>query len=198
MKRWTVLLVALLIVAVPFVLAACADDDADNGVGAGDASPSPPMTSPSPPMTSPSPSPTGAESDIVGTAVDAGSFTTLVAALQASDLVETLQGEGPYTVFAPSDEAFMALPEGTLDELLADPQGELRNILLYHVVEGETRSTQLTDGMTVTTLQGEELQISIRDDQVYVNDAMVTTADVETSNGVIHVIDSVLLPTTTP
>jgi transforming growth factor-beta-induced protein len=185
MKRWTILLVALLIVAVPFVLAACADDDTGDGVGAGEASPSPPMASPSP-------SPT--ESDIVGTAIDAGSFTTLVAALQASDLVETLQGEGPFTVFAPSDDAFMALPEGTLDELLADPQGDLRDILLYHVVEGEARSTDLSDGMTVTTVQGQELQISIRDGQVYVNDAMVTTADIETSNGVIHVTDSVLLP----
>jgi transforming growth factor-beta-induced protein len=177
MKRWTILLVALLVVAVPFALAACADDT-ENGTGA----------------TEPSPSPTPEQADIVDTAVEAGQFNTLIAAVQAAGLEETLRGEGPFTVFAPTDEAFDALPEGTLDTLLEDPQGDLTQILTYHVVEGEVMSGDLSDGMMVTTLQGAELEISIRDGQVYVNDAMVVTPDVDASNGVIHVIDSVLLP----
>ncbi|RPI27293.1 MAG: fasciclin domain-containing protein [Actinomycetota bacterium] len=176
MKRWMILIAALLIVAVPFVLAACGDD-ADEGTGG---------------ATSPSPEPT--QPDIVDTAIAAGSFTTLTAALDAAGLVDTLKGEGPFTVFAPTDDAFAALPEGTVDTLLEDPQGDLTQILTYHVVPGKVMSTDLSDGMTAATVQGAELTFTIKDGAVYVNDAMVITADIETANGVIHVIDSVLLP----
>ena len=177
MKRWMILIAALLIVAVPFVLAACGDD-AEEGAGSAASSPSPePM-----------------QADIVDTAVAAGSFTTLTAALDAAGLVDTLKSEGPFTVFAPTDDAFAALPEGTVDTLLEDPQGDLTQILTYHVVPGKILSTDLSDGMTATTVQGSDLTFTIKDGNVYVNDAMVITADIETANGVIHVIDSVLLP----
>jgi uncharacterized surface protein with fasciclin (FAS1) repeats len=132
--------------------------------------------------------------DIVDTAVAAGSFTTLAAALDAAGLVETLKGEGPFTVFAPTDEAFAALPAGTVDALLADPTGDLTQILLYHVVPGKVMSTDLSDGMTATTVQGSDITITIADGAVKINDATVVTADIETSNGVIHVIDAVILP----
>lgn len=131
--------------------------------------------------------------DIVDTAVDAGSFTTLVAAVEAAGLVETLKGEGPFTVFAPTDEAFAALPEGTVEGLLADPEA-LAGILTYHVVAGSVMSGDLSDGMTAATVNGAEITITIDGDTVMVNDATVVTADIETSNGVIHVIDSVILP----
>jgi uncharacterized surface protein with fasciclin (FAS1) repeats len=134
--------------------------------------------------------------DIVDTAVAAGSFTTLASLLESSGLVDTLKGEGPYTVFAPTDEAFDALPEGTLDTL-GQPENadQLESILLYHVAEGETMSSDLEDGQEITTVQGAPLTVSIDDDgTVMIGDATVTEADVEASNGVIHVIDSVLLP----
>jgi len=177
MKRWTIILAALLVVAVPFVLAACGGDEAEEGSGGA--------------VESPSPEPLP---DIVDTAVQAGQFTTLATALEAAGLVDTLKGEGPFTVFAPTDDAFAALPEGTLDTLLEDPQGDLTQILTYHVVPGKVMSTDLSDGMTATTVQGSDLTFSIRDGAVYVNDVMVTTADIEASNGVIHVIDGVLIP----
>ncbi len=132
--------------------------------------------------------------DIVDTAVAAGNFTTLVAAVEAAGLVETLKGEGPFTVFAPTDEAFAALPAGTIDTLLADPTGDLTKILLYHVVPGKVMSTDLSDGMTAATAEGGEITVSIADGAVRINDVLVTTADIETSNGVIHVIDAVILP----
>ena len=176
MKRWMILIAALLIVAVPFVLAACGDD-ADEGTGG---------------ATSPSPEPM--QPDIVDTAIAAGSFTTLTAALEAAGLVDTLKGEGPFTVFAPTDDAFAALPEGTVDALLEDPQGELTDILTYHVVPGKVMWTDLSDGMTATTVQGGDLNFTIDGGAVYVNGQMVSTADIETSNGIIHVIDGVLLP----
>jgi uncharacterized surface protein with fasciclin (FAS1) repeats len=133
------------------------------------------------------------EMNIVETAVDAGSFTTLVAAVEAAGLVETLSGEGPFTVFAPTDEAFAALPEGTVEGLLEDTEA-LTAILTYHVVPGAVMSGDLSDGMTATTVNGADITISIDGDTVMVNDATVVTADIETSNGVIHVIDSVILP----
>lgn len=142
----------------------------------------------------PAPEPTPMTQDIVDTAVAAGSFTTLTAALEAAELVDTLKGEGPFTVFAPTDDAFAALPEGTVDALLAEPEGDLTDILKYHVVPGNVMSTDLSDGMTAATVQGAELTFTIKDGSVYVNDAMVVTADIETSNGVIHVINGVLLP----
>lgn len=130
--------------------------------------------------------------DIVDTAVANGSFTTLVAAVEAAGLVETLKGEGPFTVFAPTDEAFAALPEGTVEALLADPEA-LAAILTYHVVAGKVMSTDLSDGMTAETVNGAEITIGT-EGGVTVNDANVVIADVEASNGVIHVIDAVILP----
>ncbi len=130
--------------------------------------------------------------DIVDTAVDAGSFTTLVAAIEAAGLVDTLKGEGPFTVFAPTDEAFAALPEGTVEGLLEDPEA-LAAILTYHVVPGAVMSGDLSDGMTAATVNGADVTISVGD-SVMVNDATVTTADIEASNGVIHVIDAVIMP----
>lgn len=130
---------------------------------------------------------------IVDVAVEAGSFTTLTQALEAAGLVETLSGEGPFTVFAPTDEAFAALPEGTLEELLLPENREqLIQILTYHVVPGEALSTSLEAG-EVTTVEGSPVEISLADG-VMVNDAKVVTADIEASNGVIHVIDKVILP----
>lgn len=130
--------------------------------------------------------------DIVDTAVEAGNFTTLVAAVEAAGLVDTLKGEGPFTVFAPTDEAFAALPEGTVEGLLEDPEA-LAAILTYHVVPGAVMSGDLSDGMTATTVNGADVTISVGD-SVMVNDATVTTVDIEASNGVIHVIDAVIMP----
>ncbi|MFP4199820.1 MAG: fasciclin domain-containing protein [Clostridia bacterium] len=134
------------------------------------------------------------EADIVDTAVAAGDFETLVTALTATGLDEALRGDGPFTVFAPTDEAFAALPEGTLEKLLDNPE-ILENVLLYHVVEGEVTAADAAalDGESVATLSGQSIDISA-DGGVFINDAEVTTPDVECSNGVIHVIDSVLLP----
>ena len=183
MKRWSLVLAVVAILMVPFVLAACGGDDDGTGNGAGGAA------------TSPSPSPSAAQKDIVDTAVEAGSFATLVTALTAAGLDDTLKGEGPYTVFAPTDDAFAAVPAGTLDDLLADPKGALTDVLTYHVVPGKVMSTDLSDGMMADTVNGAQLTITINDDgTVMVNDATVTTADIETSNGVIHVIDTVLIP----
>jgi len=155
-----------------------------------------PMATPAPAPTEPAAEAPADESPgtIVDIAVSAGNFETLVAAVSAAGLVETLQGEGPFTVFAPTDEAFAALPEGTLEALLADPQGQLTQILLYHVVPGKVMSTDLSDGMTAETLQGSPVTFSIKDGVVKVNDATVIAADIEASNGVIHVIDAVILP----
>jgi uncharacterized surface protein with fasciclin (FAS1) repeats len=131
--------------------------------------------------------------DIVDTAVEAGNFTTLATALEAAGLVETLKGDGPFTVFAPTDDAFAALPEGTVEGLLEDTD-TLTSILTYHVVPGAVMSSDLSDGMTAETVQGSEVEISIMDGTVMVDGATVTTADIEASNGVIHVIDSVIMP----
>lgn len=126
-------------------------------------------------------------------ASEAGSFTTLLAAAQAAGLVETLQGEGPFTVFAPTDEAFAALPEGTLDRLLADPAA-LKEVLLYHVVAGRVLAVDVAGLDSTTSVQGEDIAIRVEGGKVFVNDAEVTTTDILTSNGVIHVIDKVILP----
>lgn len=140
--------------------------------------------------------------DIVDTAVAAGSFDTLVAAVQAAGLEDTLRSEGPFTVFAPSDDAFAALPEGTIDALLADPTGDLASILTYHVVEGEVFAADVVemDGQEVTTVNGATFTIQVGDDgSVSLVDAVGSTigvvqTDIETSNGVIHVLDGVLMP----
>lgn len=135
-----------------------------------------------------------ATSDIVDTAVAAGDFTTLVAAVQAAGLVDTLKGEGPFTVFAPTDAAFAALPEGTVDTLLKpENKDQLVSILTYHVVPGEVMSSDLTEGMSAATVQGGEVTFTL-DGGAKVNDANITTADIAASNGVIHVIDAVIMP----
>jgi uncharacterized surface protein with fasciclin (FAS1) repeats len=134
----------------------------------------------------------GHSMDIVDTAVANGSFTTLVAAVEAAGLVETLKGEGPFTVFAPTDDAFAALPEGTVEALLADPEA-LAAILTYHVVAGKVMSGDLSDGMTAATVNGADITIGT-EGGVTVNEANVVAADVEASNGVIHVLDAVILP----
>ncbi|KGM46573.1 fasciclin domain-containing protein [Pseudooceanicola atlanticus] len=132
--------------------------------------------------------------DIVDTAADAGSFTTLLAAAEAAGLVETLKGDGPFTVFAPTDDAFAALPEGTVDTLLMpENKDQLTAILTYHVVPGKVMSTDLSDGMMAETVQGQEITVSLGD-SVMIDDATVVTPDIEASNGVIHVIDSVIMP----
>lgn len=132
--------------------------------------------------------------DIVDTAVGAGSFNTLVAAVQAAGLVETLKGGGPFTVFAPTDAAFAALPEGTVETLLKpENKDQLIAILTYHVVPGKVMSTDLKDDMMATTVQGGDIMIDL-DNGVMINDASVATADIAASNGVIHVIDKVILP----
>lgn len=136
----------------------------------------------------------GHSKDIVDTAVGAGSFETLVAAVQAADLVDTLKGEGPFTVFAPTDEAFAALPEGTVETLLMpENKDQLVAVLTYHVIPGKVMSGDLSDDMTAATVQGGDITIDL-DNGVMVNDAKVVQADIETSNGVIHVIDKVILP----
>jgi len=137
----------------------------------------------------------GEMKDIVDTAIEAEGFNTLVTALQEAGLVEALRAEGPFTVFAPTDEAFAALPEGVLDGLLANTE-ELKNVLLFHVVEGKVMAEDVLemDGARVATLLGEEIEIKIDMGNVYINDAQVITTDIETSNGVIHVIDTVLVP----
>lgn len=130
--------------------------------------------------------------DIVDIAVGAGTFETLVAAVTAAGLVDTLKGDGPFTVFAPTDEAFAALPEGTVEALLADIPA-LTAILTYHVVAGRVMSTDLSDGMMAETVNGQSITIGTMNG-VTVNGANVITADIEASNGVIHVIDAVILP----
>ena len=134
------------------------------------------------------------DADIVDTAVAAGAFNTLVAAAQAADLVDALKGDGPLTVFAPTDEAFAKLPEGTVETLLKpENKDQLAAILLYHVVAGSVMAADVTDGATPATLQGATIEVSTTDG-VAINGAKVVQADIEASNGVIHVIDTVLLP----
>jgi len=136
------------------------------------------------------------ESDsILDIATSAGSFNTLAAALKAADLIDALSGEGPFTVFAPTDEAFAALPDGTLDMLLKpENKDKLRSILLYHVVEGRVYADQAIEAEKAATLQGGKVKITKSWGNVKINDAKVVNADIEASNGVIHVIDRVILP----
>jgi len=130
--------------------------------------------------------------DIVDTAVSAGSFTTLVAAVQAAGLVDTLKGAGPFTVFAPTDEAFAKLPAGTVESLLNDIP-KLTKILTYHVVSGKVMAADVVNLTSAKTVEGSEVKIDASNG-VKINDSNVTTADVAADNGVIHIIDSVLLP----
>jgi uncharacterized surface protein with fasciclin (FAS1) repeats len=137
-----------------------------------------------------------ADADIVDTAVAAGSFSTLVAAVQAAGLVETLKGEGPFTVFAPTDEAFAKLPAGTVDNLLKpENKDQLVAVLTYHVVPGKVMSADIAGKeLEAKTVQGTTVDINATGDVVMVDGAKVVTADVEAKNGVIHVIDAVILP----
>ncbi len=131
--------------------------------------------------------------DIVDTAIEAGSFNTLVTAVQAAGLVETLKGEGPFTVFAPTDEAFAAIPEADLNALLADTE-QLTAVLTYHVVAGKVMAADVVGLDSATTVQGSDIDITVSDAGVMVDGANVVQTDIETSNGVIHVIDAVILP----
>jgi transforming growth factor-beta-induced protein len=132
---------------------------------------------------------------IVDIAVGNSDFETLTAALTAADLVSTLEGEGPFTVFAPTDDAFAALPEGTLDALLADPSGDLKDILLYHVVSGAVKAETVVTLDKASTVGGSDVTIEVIDGKVILNGSVeVVSTDIEASNGVIHVIDAVLLP----
>ena len=180
MKRSSLIL-SVVLVAV-FALAACGPQ----------ATPVPTQV---PPTAAPTATPEPQLSDIVDTAVADGRFTTLAAALQAADLVDALKAEGPFTVFAPTDDAFAALPEGTLDELLKpENKQKLTDILLYHVVEGKVTAADVTGLKSAITLLGKDVAIKVDMGNVYINDAKVIITDIETSNGVIHVIDAVLLP----
>jgi uncharacterized surface protein with fasciclin (FAS1) repeats len=133
--------------------------------------------------------------DIVDTAAAAGSFTTLARALTAADLAATLKGPGPFTVFAPTDEAFAKLPAGTLDNLLKpENRDQLRRILTYHVVAGEVRAADVVKLQSAKAASGDTITIKVSDGQVQVDGATVTRTDIQASNGVIHVIDTVILP----
>ncbi len=138
--------------------------------------------------------PASKSKDIVAVASSAGNFTTLVTAIKAAGLVETLQGTGPFTVFAPTDEAFAKLPKGTLDELLKpENKTKLAGILTYHVVSGKVMAADVKT-MMAKTVNGEKLDIEVTDGAVTVNKAKVTKTDIAASNGVIHVVDTVLMP----
>ena len=134
-----------------------------------------------------------ASADIVGVATSAGSFNTLLAAAKAAGLVETLQSDGPFTVFAPTDEAFAKLPDGTIDNLLANPD-KLKQVLLYHVVPGKVMASDVAGLSRATTAQGSDIAIAVKGDVVMINNAKVLKTDVMASNGVIHVIDTVIVP----
>lgn len=133
--------------------------------------------------------------DIVAVAANAGQFNTLIAAVKAAGLVETLQSAGPFTVFAPTDAAFAKLPAGTIEALLKDKE-KLTAILTYHVVSGKVMAADIikSGGAEPATVNGAPVSITIRDGKVYVDEAQVTTADIQASNGVIHVIDAVIIP----
>jgi transforming growth factor-beta-induced protein len=181
MKRFSIF--AMLLTVTALVLAACAPA----------ATPAPEPT----PMPEPTaqPEPEIVLKDIVDTAAADGRFQTLVAGVQAADLVDTLKGEGPFTVFAPTDDAFAKLPAGTLDELLKPENKQaLTDILLYHVISGNVMAADVAGLSSATTVLGKDVAIKVDMGKVFINDAEVILTDIETSNGVIHVIDSVILP----
>ena len=186
--------IALLVPALAIAIAACSSTASPSAAPTDASMPSvAPTTAPSE-SAAPSASPAAMSKDIVETATEADSFSTLLTAATAAGLVETLQGEGPYTVFAPTDEAFAALPAGTLEGLLADKEA-LKDVLLYHVVSGAVTSDQVVGLTSANSVEGSPIAISVKDGMVYLNDsAKVVTPDVMASNGVIHVIDQVILP----
>ena len=176
--------IALVFPALVLALAACTSTAA---------TPSPSATPA--PVATPSASPSAAAArDIVGTATAAGSFKTLLTAATAAGLVDTLQGKGPFTVFAPTDEAFAALPAGTLDKLLADKEA-LKQVLLYHVVKGAVPAKKVVKLKSAKTVEGSNVRIKVRKGNVYLNrTTKVTAVDVRALNGIIHVINKVLIP----
>ena len=183
MKRSNIVLSVLLVLT--FVIAACAP------------APTPAPTAMPEPTKMPEPTamPEPVLKDIVDTAVADGRFTTLVAAVTAAELVDTLKGEGPFTVFAPTDDAFAKLPAGTVEELVKpENKQKLTDILLYHVVSGKVMAADVVGLTSATTVLGKDVAVKVDMGNVYVNDAKVIITDIETSNGVIHVIDTVLLP----
>ncbi len=186
--------IALLVPALAIAIAACSTTASPSAAPTDASMPSvAPTTAPSD-SAAPSASPAAMGKDIVETATEADSFSTLLTAATAAGLVETLQGEGPYTVFAPTDEAFAALPAGTLEGLLADKEA-LKAVLLYHVVSGAVTADQVVGLTSADSVEGSPIAISVKDGMVYLNDsAKVVTPDVMASNGVIHVIDEVILP----
>ncbi len=185
MKRLQIVPLFLLVIT-SLILAACAPA----------ATPAPaPTQPPAPAPTKVPPTELPAPKDIVDTAVADGRFTTLAAALTAAGLVDTLKGEGPFTVFAPTDEAFAKLPAGTVEDLLKPENLEtLKNILLYHVVSGKVMASDVAKLESAETVAGDPVNVKLDMDKVYINDSLVTITDIETANGVIHVIDTVLLP----
>jgi len=183
MKRSSIVLSVLLVLI--FVVAACAP------------APTPAPTAMPEPTKMPEPTtmPEPVLKDIVDTAVADGRFTTLVTAVTAAGLVDTLKGEGPFTVFAPTDDAFAKLPAGTVEELVKpENKQKLTDILLYHVVSGKVMAADVVGLTSATTVLGKDVAIKVDMGNVYVNDAKVIITDIETSNGVIHVIDTVLIP----
>ncbi len=136
-----------------------------------------------------------ADKDIVDLAAGTESLSTLVAAVKAAGLVDVLKGDGPFTVFAPTNDAFAKLPEGTLESLLKpENKDKLIAILTYHVVAGNVKSTDLEDGMEVETVQGQKVKIMLKDGAAMVNNAKVVSADIAASNGMVHVIDTIIMP----
>jgi uncharacterized surface protein with fasciclin (FAS1) repeats len=171
------------------VLAACSTDSSETTAARTTQTPATTEA----PATTVAPATTEAQMTIVDVASAAGGFTTLLAAAEAAGLVETLMGDGPFTVFAPTDEAFAALPEGSLESLLADPEA-LKQILLYHVVSGSVLAADVVGLDTAPSVEGSEIDITVDGDMVMVNEANVVATDIMASNGVIHVIDAVILP----
>lgn len=153
-----------------------------------------PATQPATGTPTPTAPPVSELKDIVQTAVADGRFATLVSAVQAADLASTLSGPGPFTVFAPTDDAFKNLPEGTVATLLQDPKGQLSQILLYHVVPGKLMAGDIVNQTTLMTAQGTPLTVTVQNGTVMVDGATVIITDIETRNGVIHVINAVMIP----
>jgi transforming growth factor-beta-induced protein len=184
MKRFSMF--AMVLVVASLVMAACAP--------ASTPTPEPPKPQPTA-MPEPTATPEPMLKDIVDTAAADGRFTTLVAAVQAAGLVDTLKGEGPFTVFAPTDDAFAALPAGTVEELVKpENKQKLTDILLYHVVSGSVMAADVTALTSAATVLGKDVAVKVDMGNVYINEAKVIITDIATSNGVIHVIDAVLLP----
>jgi uncharacterized surface protein with fasciclin (FAS1) repeats len=186
--------IALLGAALAIAIAACSTAASPSTAPTPASTPSLAPASAAAPSTAPSASAVAMSKDVVETATEAGSFKTLLTAVKAAGLADTLQGSGPFTVFAPTDAAFAALPAGTLDGLLKDPAA-LKKILLYHVVSGSVTADKVVGLSSASSVEGSPIAISVKDGTVYLNDAAkVVTPDVMASNGVIHVIDKVILP----